>query len=255
MKIGICLNNTDRIRLAHSIGYDFVEVSNTSVSSLNDEDFEKLLVLKNECRDGFFYAANGLVPADIRLTGNNVEFERIQRFAEYSFERLSFLGIKILVFGSSKAKHVPEGFSFEKATEQLVRVTSIFGSVAAKYGMNVCIEPLNTAECNIINTAEDAVNLADMTKLSNVFGHVDYYHMMQNGESMRSLTSLAPRIIHAHIASPVKRAVVCQYDGADYSAFFKCLRFGGYDKTVSFEGHGASGEKNLSDMLKYLKSL
>ena len=45
---------------------------------------------------------------------------------------------------------LPEGFDFDEAMEQLVKVTRIFADVAKKHGQKVCIEPLRTAECNII---------------------------------------------------------------------------------------------------------
>ncbi len=255
MKIGICTTDAERIKQAHSIGYDFVEVNNTRINSMSDEEFNSLLDLKKTCRNGFFYAANGLVPSEIRLTGPDVDYDKIRAFSAKSFARLSLLGIRVIVFGSSKSKEVPGGFSFDEAMKQLVEVTRIFAEEASKYEISVCIEPLNCSECNIINTAEEAIALADAANMPNVYGHVDYYHMMQNGERMSSLLPLASRIIHAHIASPIKRAVVAYDDGADYFSFFKFLREGGYDKTVSYEGKGIYDEKILGDMLEYLRSL
>ncbi len=255
MKIGFCCGDTERIKLLCRLGYDFVELGNTELYNKSEEDFNKLVELKKELPEGFMYSVNGLVPGELRLTGPDVDYDKIRQFAKKSFARLNQLGIKMIVFGSGKAKHVPEGFSFETAMEQLVKVVNIFSEEASVYGMKVCIEPLRRGECNIINTAGDSIKLAKLSGCSNVGGHVDFYHIMQNGEKLSTLTPLAKDIFHTHIASPIQRTMVTYDDGADYKAFFDFLRAGGYDATVSFEGGTNFDETALGTMLSYLKSL
>ncbi len=255
MKIGLCESRVKEIKQAYEVGFDYVEVSNWAVYTMDDEKYADMLAIKEELPESFMYACNGLVPPDFRLTGPDVNFDEIKKFAEASFAKLAKLGVKMLVFGSSKAKIVPEGFDFDEAMNQLIKVTQIFGEVAAKNGQRVCIEPLRTEECNIINTAEDSVKLAKDTNLDNVGGHVDYYHLMQNGEKMSKLEGLAKDIVHTHIASPCKRIIPTADDGADYKQFFDYLRKGGYDATVSFEGGGNKTPENLKALCEYLKSL
>ena len=255
MKIGLCESRVKEIKQAYEIGFDYVEVSNWAVYTMDDEKYADMLAIKEELPESFMYACNGLVPPDFRLTGPDVNFDEIKKFAEASFAKLAKLGVKMLVFGSSKAKIVPEGFDFDVDMNQLIKVTQIFGEVAAKNGQRVCIEPLRTEECNIINTAEDSVKLAKDTNLDNVGGHVDYYHLMQNGEKMSKLEGLAKDIVHTHIASPCKRIIPTADDGADYKQFFDYLRKGGYDATVSFEGGGNKTPENLKALCEYLKSL
>ena len=255
MKIGLCESRVAEIKQAYELGFDFVEVSNWAVYTMDEERYANTVKLTEELPANFMYACNGLVPPDFRLTGPDVNFEEIREFAEKSFAKLAKLGVKMLVFGSSKAKIVPEGFDFDEAMAQLVKVTQIFAEAAAKNGQKVCIEPLRTEECNIINTVEDSVNLAKATGCANVGGHVDYYHLMQNGEKVSKLEELAKDLIHTHIASPCKRIIPTPDDGADYKQFFDYLRKGGYDATVSFEGGGNKTPKALKALCEYLKSL
>lgn len=255
MKIGICTTDPATIKSAYGSGLDFVEISNWTVAKMDDAAFNELLTLKSTLPEGFFYACNGLVPSDLRLTGPEVDYERIRAFSENSFAKLAKLGVKMLVFGSSKAKEVPEGFDFDEAMEQLVKVTRIFADVAKKHGQKVCIEPLRTTECNIINTAEDSARLAEMTGCDNVGAHVDYFHLMQNGEKMSKLEALAEDILHTHIASPCKRTLPAPDDGADYGQFINYLRKGGYDATVSFEGGGEKTAETLTVFCTFMKSL
>ncbi len=255
MKIGICSSNAEHIKLCKAVGYDFIEVNNTKIFGMSDSEFAELLEIKEKSSEGFFYACNGLVPGDIRLTGEGVDYEAIRSFSRESFKRLNELEVKMLVFGSSKAKNVPEGFPFDEAMKQLVKIISVFADEAKPYGMKICIEPLNRSECNIINTAGESVGLAKLADLLSVGGHVDYFHMTENGEDMQSLIPLAKDIFHTHIASPVTRTVMSFEDGADYASFFKALRDGGYDRTVSFEGRGGKSEEELREMLEYLRKL
>lgn len=252
MKIGICTSERDIALLARKVGFDFIEVNNNSCV-MNDERYPELLSLARELPPGFMYSCNGLVPADVRLTGPDFDAGRIREYAAKSAERLDQLGVKMLVFGSSAAKRVPDGFSFERAMEQLVEALRIFSDEAASYGQRICIEPLRYAECNIINTLEDSLSLAALVGRENVGAHVDYFHLMQNGESLESLRGAAKRIIHTHVASPTERRTPRREDGADYTAFFANLRAGGYDATVSFEGGFEHTESELDAMCRYLR--
>ena len=255
MKYGICECDTDIIRIAYETGFDFIEVNNSVIYSMDSDRYGSMLTLSRSLPEGYLYACNGLVKADIRLTGPEVDYNVIRNFSKESFYKVAELGVKMLVFGSSKAKQVPEGFSFEEAQKQLTEVVCIFAETAESYGQKVCIEPLRTEECNIINTAEDSIALAKASGCTNVGGHVDYFHMMQNGEKMSKLSLLGKDIIHTHIASPCVRRMPEPDDGADYRQFIKYLQMGSYDKTVSYEGRGEKTRENLTSLLEFFRSL
>ena len=252
MKIGLCTSENDLILLARKVGFDFVEI-NVGGAVMNDEKYTMLLKLSRELPDGFMYSCNGLVPGNIHLTGPEADAEKIREYAEKSFARLASLGVKMIVFGSSAAKRVPEGFSFDTAMKQLVVAMRIFSDAAARHGQCVCIEPLRYSECNIINTVEDSLELANLTDRKNVGAHVDFFHLMQNGERLSKLEGAAEKIMHTHIASPCVRNTPRYDDGADYRSFFNYLRRGGYDRTVAFEGDFEHSEEELTEMCSYLR--
>ena len=253
MKFGICtaVENIEKCRAA---GVEFIEVNNMKYGTMSDEEFEKALAFSAE-KGHLAYASNGLIPGDVRLTGPDVDYDAIRAFCEKSFPRLAKLGVKILVFGSSKAKIVPEGFSFDEAWEQLVNVVRIFSDVAAANDQIVVIEPLRYDECNIINTVEDSVKLAKLADRENVKAHVDFFHLMQNGETLSQLAPLVQYLGHVHIASPVKRTAPTFDDGANYGAFFKTLRDNGFDGPVSYEGKAVNDPEELKNLMSFLKSL
>ena len=117
MKIGICNGNLSLYETLISLGYDFVEVNNTYIHGLSEDEFASLKAFA-DAHPGFIYSCNCLIPGDLRLTGPDVDFEKIRKFCLESFSRMNDLGVKMLVFGSSKAKTVPEGFPMEKAWQQ-----------------------------------------------------------------------------------------------------------------------------------------
>ncbi len=254
MKIGICVSDRNNILLAKNAGFDFVEINNGG-SVINDECYPDLLSLSKDLPENFMYSCNGLIPGDVRLTGNDVDRVKIAEFCAKSFERLNSLGTKMLTFGSSGAKRVPNDFPFEKAMEQLVDALHIFSDTAKKYGQFICVEPLRYSECNIINTLDEGLELVQLANRENVGGHVDYFHYTQNGEDFAKLYTEAKRIIHAHIASPVDRRAPLRNDGADYSLFFDNLRKGGYDAAVSVEGGFDPTIDSLHESCEYLREL
>ncbi len=253
MKIGIC-TGIENLELCISSGADFVEVNNTALSKMSDEKFESALELANKY-PGAVYSCNCLIPGDIRLTGDNVSYDEITEFCEMSFERFARLGGKVLVFGSAKAKNVPDGFSREKAMEQIVKSTRIFGDVAAKFGQTVVIEPLCYAEANIINLVSESKQLSELSGRENVKAHVDFYHLMQNGETLTELKKYAGDLGHVHIASPVLRTMPTFDDGANYKDFFNIIKEGNPNQTVSYEGKTVFEEEKLSAMFSFLKGL
>lgn len=253
MKIGMC-TAIENAELCIKAGADFIEVNNNKISVMSDEEFEKALELSRKY-PGKFTTCNGLIPKDVRLTGENVDYDFVTEFCEKSFERLSRLGVKTLVFGSGGAKQVPEGFSFETAMEQLVKCVRIFADVAAKYGQTVVIEPLRYQECNIINLVSESQKLAELSERDNVKAHMDFYHFMQNGETLTELKKYAAVLGHVHIASPVWRKIPTFDDGANYQAFIDIIRDGNPEQTVSYEGKSELDFDKLCTMFAFLKSL
>ena len=253
MKFGIC-TKIENLELFADTGIDFIEINASAIASKTDEAFAEAKAVADRFPN-MVHACNGLVPSSLRLTGPNVDFEGVRVYSEKCFARLAALGVTTIVFGSSAAKQVPEDFPMETAMEQLVQVMHIFADEAEKYGQTVVIEPLNYNECNIINTVADSVALMKAVNRPNVRAHVDFYHLMQNGETLSDLAPCVRYIPHVHIASPVKRIVPTFDDGAHYGAFLKVLLDKGFDGTVSYEGKSKLDADMIRTMMSFLKSL
>lgn len=252
MKLGCCINmlgdekdpiGRSFLPLLKDCGYDYAEIPLAQVMELADEEFAALLselkTLGLPC-----LCCNNFFPAGIRLTGNSVNMQEIDGYVRAAMARASLLGAEKIVFGSSGAKNVPEGFSHEKAFLQIAEALKLVDGYAKKIGIQIVIEPLNHLESNIILNLSDGEKLMNAESYENIFLLVDYYHYRKEHDSEEVLKASLKDIRHVHFAEPEGRC----FPGVireDYRAFFDLLRNGGYDKTVSVEAYSKDPEADI----------
>ena len=159
MKIGVC-TGLKNISAAAEAGFDYIEPSLTSLEKMTDAEFAYAASLPRPIP---VLRANGLLPGELKVTGPSVDFGAIRAYLDLAFARASKLGIGIAVFGSGKARAVPEDFPFSEAWLQLSSFLSVAAEYGEKYSVSVAIEPLRRQECNILNLVSEAVALAAFT--------------------------------------------------------------------------------------------
>lgn len=257
MKIGVCLSVfDDKITRFNELGADYIETNLTQLSEHGFSEIEQRAKLLSsigaEC-----YSANCFFPGDIRLTGEGVNTERISEYIEDVFAKAAILGLKIAVFGSGRARAVPEGFSRAAAHDQLKRLLGdIIAPTAEKYGIICCIEPLRHEETNVFNTCTEAAGLIREVNSKSVRLLVDLYHMDMEKEPHESLLECGDILSHAHIASAKNARNIPQPgDGENYREFFSILKKLGYQGGISLEG-GAGEDfcKGVKSSVSYLRS-
>lgn len=224
-------------------GYDYAELPLAQMMELSDSEFEGLLQSLSEaglmccCCNNFF-------PATVRLTGEQTDAKKIEAYIKNAVKRASRLGAGYIVFGSSGAKNVPEGFSKTKAFEQIVEVLRIAGDYTEQAGITIVIEPLNQLESNIILNLDDGMELLKSVNKPSVQLLVDYYHFEKEHETQETLQKVMPYIHHVHFAEPDGR-VFPQEKKADYATFFDTLKKCGYSGGVSIEAYSPQPEKEI----------
>ncbi len=258
MKIGVCLSVfDDKIIRFPELGADYIE---TNLTQLSEHGFSEIAERKKllsslgaEC-----YSANCFFPGDIRLTGESVDYPRITGYIEDVFAKAGMLGLKIAVFGSGKARSVPEGFPKDKARCQLKHLLGdIIAPAAEKHGIVCCIEPLRHQETNVFNTCAAAAELICEVNSKNIRLLVDLYHMDMEKEPRDVLLAQGDILRHAHIASAKNNRNIPQPgDGEDYGEFFSILKKIGYQGGLSLEG--GAGEDfcaGVKSSIAYLRTV
>ena len=244
MRIGYCTNliatqtdGTGRewIEKGQGSGFDYVELPLAQMVALDDEAFlslkEKVGSSGLKCE-----ACNNFFPGSIRLTGNAVDYGKIEEYLDRALGRAEQLGVKVIVLGSPKSKNVPEGYPMDKAWSQLVELLRHIDPLVRIKGITVVIEPLCKLESNIINTASEGLQLAKAVDRENIKLLIDYYHLVMERENPEIILDAGSYIKHIHFSNPAGRVYPAEkVDG--YIRFMDLLERIGYEGRISVEAY------------------
>jgi sugar phosphate isomerase/epimerase len=232
MRFGCC-GGLDKAQEIQDAGYDYIEMGVATVKPEQaDAEFEPVrdqlaeLDIKPE-------AWNCLLPGDLKVTGPEVDGYRIERYLRTAFRRIEELGGEIVVFGSGKARSVPDDFPVDEARTQIVQFLTTAGQVAGIHGITIAIEPLNSKESNILNSVTEAVEIANAVGHPFVKVLADLYHMDEDSEPLEDIIRAGDDLVHVHTADSGRL-----YPGSGsypHAEFFRLLKSIGYDERMSVE--------------------
>lgn len=257
MKIGVC-GGKDRIRGVSENGFDYIEGNFRWITSCSDEEFSDF---KNELNKYSVSceAANCFFSGDMKITGDNIDYDAITAYLEKGFKRADKLGIKVVVMGSGGARNIPDGYSYDNAVRDIINVVKNYiVPVAERYGIKFVFEPLCKAESNIINTIKEGAMLASAIGSESVGTLGDLYHMHVEGDTYDDVRALKGIFRHAHISNPVapypdkKRCFMKNADEYDYEGFFSALKEIGCER-VSIEADTDDFYADVVDAAKIMK--
>lgn len=235
MRWGLCAAPSV-LAIADAAGFDYLEPSVTGMlqpERLASEFMPPLTAqfeaarLRPECY-------NLLLPGDLKIVGPATEIPRQDAYLEAAFQRAKLLGGEIVVFGSGGARRIPEGWPREDAHSQILDFLSRCGAVASAHEMMLAIEPLNTAECNFINSVAEAAALAEALGHPAVGVLSDLYHITHDGQSYEETRQAMPWLRHVHVAGLGRRAPGAD-DYAYLRGYFAVLKEAGYAGRISIE--------------------
>lgn len=251
-KIGACAGYKDGEVLAKA-GFSFIEenVQSFLVPTKSEEEFDQILQASKTSSlpiEAFII----FLPGSLKSVGPNADHEEIVDFAEVVFRRAQKAGGKIVVFGSSGSRSVPEGFLKDEATKQMIALGRLLGPVAVKYDITVVLESLNTKECNFINSLTEAGEIVKAVNHPNYMLLADIYHMKMEGEGPESILNYGHLIKHVHVAEKEGRAVPGTH-GEDLSLYYQALKLVGYEGLVSLESRWENMESQAARAIETIK--
>ncbi len=183
-------------------------------------------------------ACNGFIrPAHLRCVGPDANHALILEWAETAFRRLKQAKGRFIVFGSSGARQIPDGWPREKADEQFVALLKSLGPLAEKHGVTVALEQLQVSECNYINRIGEAAQLIRSAGHPHVRLLADFHHMARGGDTSADLKAAIDVVVHVEIAEKEKRSYP-GVAGDDFRPFFRVLHEAGYHGAINIEGNG-----------------
>ncbi len=205
-EIGVCtsVSNADTLA-AH--GYTYIEesVGGFLMPDKSEAEFnQKLQQAQNAAIP--VKACNSFIPGRLKSVGPEAVHPEILKYMETAFRRAQKADVEYIVFGSGGSRSIPEGFPHEEARRQFITLCTQMAPIAAKYDVVVVLEPLNTKECNFINSVEEGGKIVEEVNHPNFRLLADIYHMLMDNEGPESIEKYGHLIQHTHIAEKEGRA-------------------------------------------------
>lgn len=262
MKFGFCANmnatqpdgiGRETFKCFAEAGYDYVELPLSQIMSLAEKDFLKLIKETEIFTDGC-YACNNFFPPEIKLTGVDVNYSRVEQYAKKAIERAGRLGARIIVLGSAGSKNIPYGYPLKEAEDQLKKNLTLIYPYLKQANIKIALEPLNRIESNMINSVEQAVIVAGAINKPNIGVLCDFYHLCVEKEPIENLKKTGENLIHVHIAALLGRRFPLSRQ-PEFDQLFKSLYSIGYPGCISVEAYSNDLETEPADSLKLLKRI
>ena len=252
MDVGICCSPKEAESL-DTDAFDFIEVNAQRFLVPELEESEFLPHLEEARNTGRpVKSANCFLPGNLKCVGPGVDHDRLARYAGRVFARGSQAGIGIVVFGSGAARAMPEGYDFGRAMEDFVGALRVFGPLAQRHGITLVVEPLNSSECNFINSLAEGAQVVERCDHPNVRLLADFYHMLMEGEAASEIVRFGHLIRHTHVAELAGRA----FPGKareNFRPFFQALKQCGYSGAIALECGWDDMRTDLARSVQYLR--
>ena len=127
----------------------------------------------------------------------------------------------------------------EAGRANVVRVLRELAKAASALDMTLGLEICNRYETNVINTAHDALRLADDIGEDNVTIHLDTYHMnIEEDDFVAPVLAVGDRLGYVHIGENHRGYLGSGH--LDFAAFFGALARIGYRGPVTFESFSSA---------------
>lgn len=230
----------DGYKVVADAGFDYGECT---VGLLRKLTPDELYRVGQMAADGeiILRACNSLMPGDMKLAGNDVDFPALTAFVDSVMAKMSAVGSHILVLGSGRARSIPDGFDQSAGRAQIMEFLCMCGDTGKKYGVTMALEPLNRRESNIMTTSAECLEM--VRELAHPFVKllIDSFHFSEENEPLENIAAAADMLIHIHIAEPVCRKRPSYRDGDFHDggryirAFIGALEKCGYDGGVTVE--------------------
>ena len=251
-RIGISTSITNS-NILEAAGYSFVEenVRGFLVPAEPDMVFEKKLALIKG--SGLpVEAGNSFLPGELKCVGPSPAHEEILKFGETAFRRAKLAGMKTIVFGSSGARSIPEGFKREEAKQQFISLCKQLAQHAKKYDIVISLEPLNTHECNFINSVSEGGEIVKAVNHESFRLLADIYHMLMENESPMDIIKYGDLLYHTHIAEKNGRTAP-GVNNEDFTPYFKALKEVKYEGRMTIECTWKNLEEQASGALSVMR--
>ncbi len=232
MQFGICAS-VDESPHIRSAGWDFIEGDAHQVLQPQKTDGEwcGAVSVRGSALPVpvIFHELRG----DMKVIGPNLSMSTLHEYTKILLKRASAVGARVVVFGSSSARKLPPDYDRRKAADQMISALTMTGLLAAQYGVTVALQPVCSAESDLVNTIKDAMYIVSAVNHANIKCALHTYHFWQQDDSIEELAKAAGMIAHVHLADREDKLPPGESDHSDYRPIFQILQSSGYKGLMS----------------------
>lgn len=180
-------------------GFDYFEPPAFEIAAMSDAEFEayKKMVLASPIR---CTRLNFLIQK-LKVVGPDANMDALQKYVELTLDRSKQLGGTIVVWGSAISRNVPEGFSRDRAYEQINAFLKMSDPIARSKNIILAVEPIRKSSSNILSTGAETLKLVRALNLPNVKMMIDFFQMRSMNESPDIIWEARKEIVHVHYAN------------------------------------------------------
>jgi len=195
-------------------------------------------------------------PAGLHITHPDPAIRR--RTAGYFVELVHLcadLGGAVLVIGSPKQRNLLPGVTRHQAIDFAREVFAPALGPAPRLGVTLAFEALSPADTNFINTAAEAIELADRIAHPNFSVNLDVKAMSSEPQSVPEvIRSAAGRFAHVQVNDPNGRGP--GMGNLDFEPILAALKQAGYDGWLSVEAFDFTpgAEAIAKQSIEYLRA-
>ena len=178
---------------------------------------------------------------------------RLERYMKTVLQRAEQAGIRVIVFGSGKARAYPPGYDQRDALRQLAEHLATWSTWARNHGVQIVLEPLQYAETNTLNTVAESGEFVAGLAETGARLLLDTYHMAQNNEDPATILPWGSLLTHVHVAEQEGRAAPGCH-GEDLRPYFSALQQSHYDQRLSIECNWQNFEREVPGAVATLRT-
>jgi len=198
-------------------------------------------------------AGNSFLPGRFQCIGDEADHAPVLPYADIMFARGEQLGMDTITFGSADARQIPTDFPEAHAEEQMAELLSALAPRAAEHGITVCLENLQSSECNFVNRVAQGARIVRAVDHPSVRLTADLFHMLREGEGPGGLADAADLVHHVHVAERRDRTAP-GVDGDDFRLYLGALIDGGFDGRISIECRWRNLDDEMPVALRELRT-
>lgn len=239
------------IERAKETGYDLIEILFMNPDAIDAAMTRKLL-------DEYELSASASLGLSLATDVSSDDQETVDRgraVLRKAVEVGGELGLVYLggvVFGALNKYSAPVS---ERGRANSVAAVAEMADLAAAAGMPVGLEVVNRYESNLLNTARQAVDYIAETGSSNVYVHLDTYHMnIEESGMLEPVLTCGDRLGYVHIGESHRGYLGS--GNVDFAGLFRGLRAIDFAGPITFESFSSTVvDPNLSYTLAIWRNL